>query len=1074
MTTKAQFFKIIRANVPSVIILPNLAALSLSSNSYAYNVSTGSVLANIVGVSVGSTLSISPEHHIFEISGNTIVRGTNAWSSGNTTVSIIETRFGSPNSPRTSNISITIETPANLAALSITSNTYVFSAALNDVLASISGRTPGSTITITPNDDKIKIGGDQVTLLRGANTWTAGNTNITLRETLTGVPNSPRDTVIPITVSEPGSFDYLISNDATFATVLAYGGTTLSNKRIGIQPGTYSIKQIALANNAQTVTFEGTDPANPPIINRLQLGINSTAQAFNLTFRNIKFVSNSWNTIAPTAINPVIQYIHSNNITFDVCTFRGGYRGDYTVDMDPTKEDYPEYASILPQFTANAITSLIIHNAYVGDLVAPGTINLVFQNVSSTTEFSTLPVATMTVNSSGYIESTNLISGGVSRSPTSNLSTGILSKYITWNNHVRMGVALPFGHQAQVATGGKIGSINVTNCVFSDLGNAFKVSPTDGSAVSLIGNDMARVYQDFISLGAGSNLFTPPPLTIKWNTASNPFAKSGDPGDPHSDFIQCFMNDQGAANTWTNADWSVEIVGNIYYVGSGRGGCQGIFLSDVPATNVGYTGSIKGNLIIDVGTTNGIAIDAMKDVYLYRNTLARWNTANNTNTISFRNASTPNQGQNMVLENAIEGRAIDNIGNLGSLIFDNNILLGSAGSLTTYSSIFANSAALSNTTAGILTSFNTIGKYANVGASTNDGYINYTTRTLDLTKENPGIFFTYLKDQVANTAVNSNWARIFGGPNNMTITTMTNGTYQIADNANGTNASVATSANGTCSPGKYIRINQTTSTTNSASKTSTVLVNGFESKFITTTEATAPFTRITNQGNAYSKIITPPADTGYRKVLIVVKGRLNGNTATGMLAGSTTTTFVFNAHATKEQRFTFNSSPRGFRYSPQFTDRRTFFILYDLTKTSFNDGAVTFWVDNEEIKTEEVTNKAWAGNTTVSIAQIFGSSNSAGLFATGAGASICPANSELEFVWVHGWKNTLDVPPDITQQSVRDLWLADNIGASGQNPAGATPLFYVTGTADDWNAGLTNKGTLETTVPKVTGTYISV
>ncbi len=81
-----------------------------------------------------------------------------------------------------------------LAALTLTGSTFAEGDAPGTVIGTISGRTAGSTLSITPNDGRLALSSDGTQLLVGLSASSAGSIAVTLTETLASATNSPRAT----------------------------------------------------------------------------------------------------------------------------------------------------------------------------------------------------------------------------------------------------------------------------------------------------------------------------------------------------------------------------------------------------------------------------------------------------------------------------------------------------------------------------------------------------------------------------------------------------------------------------------------------------------------------------------------------------------------------------------------------------------------------------------------------------------------------------------------------------------------------------------------------------------------
>lgn len=187
-------------------IPPTLGNLGLDAVAWPDVTASPTVLANIIGKTAGSTVSISPNDGRFSVVGSQIIRGAGAWSDGPVAITLTETLAGAPNSPHASPpISVTVTAPA-LANLTIDNVTWLDTTTSPTVLANIVGKTAGSTVSISPNDGRFVLNGAQTQILRGLSAWSDGPVTITLTETLAYSPNSPRSsTPVVVTITPPSA-----------------------------------------------------------------------------------------------------------------------------------------------------------------------------------------------------------------------------------------------------------------------------------------------------------------------------------------------------------------------------------------------------------------------------------------------------------------------------------------------------------------------------------------------------------------------------------------------------------------------------------------------------------------------------------------------------------------------------------------------------------------------------------------------------------------------------------------------------------------------------------------------------
>lgn len=178
--------------VTNVLDAPTLAALSLS----ATNFTTGTPSSGtIVGATAGSTIAATNLPAGLTVNG---AARTFAWdgtgSVSTPSITLTETLGDSPNSPRATNIGLTISSSVTLGTLTLSASKVTRNVAAT---VSIVGATAGSTIAGTVPDG--------MTLNSGARTITGtpsqvGVYNFSLTETLAGATNSPKANSVSLEV----------------------------------------------------------------------------------------------------------------------------------------------------------------------------------------------------------------------------------------------------------------------------------------------------------------------------------------------------------------------------------------------------------------------------------------------------------------------------------------------------------------------------------------------------------------------------------------------------------------------------------------------------------------------------------------------------------------------------------------------------------------------------------------------------------------------------------------------------------------------------------------------------------
>lgn len=872
-----------------------------------------------------------------------------------------------------------------------------------------------------------------------------------------------------------GGYEFVITSDADWSAIPA--GLLTSGGTIGVAPGNYTSKTLSHTPSAE-LRFVATNPADKPVIDKLVL-----SQAQNLTFESLRLACSTWANADATAAAVLATTGTSTNIIFDRCDIWGNYQGTIGADVDVTT-DLPEVASILPQFNSGgAVTSLIIQNSNVYGLMADGTYSLTF-TAGSGYSFSVAPVASMTV-SGGVITGTTITSGGSSTyTDAYNGTTGGLSTIISWTGQRKMLDWLPDG--IICSGGGGFNGLSVTDCSFKTL--CYAVRPTNISgSLTVVGNDMRRIYSDFIYAGITSDQ-SPFPVTITDNFCTMPFSASGDPGDPHSDWIQFTLDDIGPS--YSSANWeSIVIERNIAIDGNARGQMQGIFMSDAP-NEISFSGArVVGNAILSKKFGNGLLITNPKDVYVRSNLVARYDPTDTTNNTSTVNITIPAArdypgtyyagGTSLIGANITEG-LVNNGYSVPEINTSReaNTILGLRGATIAYSSVFADHTATRDTLAQIVAAYAPKAAYAGKGPFANSSYINHAARTTDTTMEPTFVQFTDLTGQTASSVITSNWTKAIGGPATRAISVSGGGEYRTADDSSGTNATSWTSSSGTLTRGKYVQMRVTSGTAgNTVTPTLTI---GSEAYVWTVASASASsFVTIDNAATAYSRSDVLDNESSLKKLVVAFRMRPDALTANAKFisdsVGSTLQVYMATTTAIRAQFF--NSSRVSLRPTLTMTSSmRTHIITMDFSNANASQGCYWATIEDGVI----MNNAPGAGGnfdtrttigsgtdygaysfsivgaaaltSTVGRIGVFGESDGGGVLLDGA----------FEFLWID-WGGSGYTIPDVTNSSVRNLWTPGSIGANGQGPTGSSPKLYWTA-ADLAEAnsagGIPNRGSL--------------
>ena len=842
-------------------------------------------------------------------------------------------------------------------------------------------------------------------------------------------------------------WDYTYSDDAGLAVILALGGATLSGKRIGGFPGTYTTPALAITGNAATVTFGAVSG----IVRWERATLEGVAK---IKFQDIKFTSATW----PGATSATCTFNDSTigQVDWVRCDFRGNYQGDVDYAFDPTFE-YPEYASITPTVSGGAITALTVTNANVSGLIANQT------NLALTSHADS--------DGSGFTGLVDVVGGNLTNPRVSTGGSGYgggesLTLPVTWAGQDRATLHMVPAFLRESGAAILNGPFTFTDCDFSLLLEACKgMTAVDGTTISGCTFDM--IYSDKISLGT-STAGAVEPVVVQWCFSTRPLCKEGDPGDPHGDGIQMFM-DAG-----TTTDWEIDITGNIFTTGAARGRFQPYFITNPASTSIAYTGRITGNIGLNREQGNGLMVEGSRNIFIYGNTVLRYDTADalNVTPLNLRLSSTAADihegtfiGGNMIegFSNVLQGANVD-------ATSVQNVFLGENGANVAYASAVSNPDSDPTTIAAHETAYESIGVYAGVGAARASNYVDFVNRVIDRTLEPTVVNFTPITGATPSaTQQTSNWSCILGGPDTVTVSVSgASGEWRAADDGAGTGATAWTSSAGSTTRGKFLQVRGTASASNAASVAVTPTLNGHvNKKFVITTVGATAFSAVDNQTTAYSTFPSPANETSICKFIFAWRGKID-TFGSDTLFGRAST---FNVdQGTDTLSLTLQSSAIVSARVQADTVNRTHIVIVDFTKATIFEGGVQWWQDDQKMLIDQTAFDSLGGTRTSNLTAILGSASTLGMFARSNGTGI--TDSKMEFFWMHWGTSGGLTLPDLSDPTVRDKWMADNIGADGSGPLGTQPKLYYPFTAAGLNANLANAGSLTSLLTKIAGTYV--
>ncbi|MEO6093652.1 MAG: hypothetical protein ABIT04_04250 [Novosphingobium sp.] len=225
---------------------PALNALA-GSFTLAEDAGAGALAGALTGTTASSALSLFDNAGgRVALSGSTIIRGVTALDYETATSHsfiVRETLSGYANSPNdtalTLNVTNVFEAPS-LAALTLSASTISSGAAPGTVVGAIQGATAGSTLSLFDDaGGRFAIsGGNLVAGLVATNASTASSHPVTIRETLADSANSPRDSVLTISVAAaytlPGLTTAKYDGDSRTASI---GGRSVAGSALTTTAG---------------------------------------------------------------------------------------------------------------------------------------------------------------------------------------------------------------------------------------------------------------------------------------------------------------------------------------------------------------------------------------------------------------------------------------------------------------------------------------------------------------------------------------------------------------------------------------------------------------------------------------------------------------------------------------------------------------------------------------------------------------------------------------------------------------------------------------------------------------------
>lgn len=318
-----------------------------------------------------------------------------------------------------------------------------------------------------------------------------------------------------------------------------------------------------------------------------------------------------------------------------------------------------------------------------------------------------------------------------------------------------------------------------------------------------IGNTFDKIYSDNMRIasvtGQGAKLY--------FNKITRTIGLPTDIAAPHSDGLQMY-------GSGTSNPSGIELIGNIVFNYGSRGTNSGFVSFDLDAGYYIHLSKFVGNIaMMPAGVAHTISFQRAADCYSIGNASLDYTLA-------------PQAGCDIRV-GYVEAAGINgffyNLGGTNSAGTPKKV-----SDFATGTAAHMDGPANPTTVAGVITACRwAAGEYLR-------NYIDYTNFTVDTSLEIGWVPFVSLIGVAVNSTTASGWKKIMGGPATQNIS-VAGGTYAIADDEAGTNATAPTTSPGTVTLGKYLQLQHTASASATTTTTTTLTLNSYANLWSKTT-----------------------------------------------------------------------------------------------------------------------------------------------------------------------------------------------------------------------------------------------
>jgi len=663
----------------------------------------------------------------------------------------------------------------------------------------------------------------------------------------------------------PVPADYIITNDAEWASTMALGAATLNNKTAEVRGALGSVTLSGL-NWATGFTVRGGPGGS---IRRLFM----TGTLGPLRLESLSFQMTGWPRLHDSCI-----YFDGGTFpstTIDGCTIRHGY-GAGLADFDTTA-NYPEYDRVSNVRTATTVSATY---ALTWKDAARNEGWIEFFNRGAATVHVVVGGSgvTATLGSPACAAGQRLRISGLNPQNDTHFAVIAASGSQEVNARTEIGLAAYVADGFASSGSANIGILDIRRTLISDTGSAFKLGARPDRVVAQ-DNRIRRVYMDALAAIpklANAGFFNRNLIDVAFSRSGIAENLNGDARDPHGDTLQMF------ANPSTGAIEGVRSAGNRVLRPPMRAGVtnQGIFWSDNDSSPSYRNVASVSDLLIG-GATNGISSGEpgfpVDGFFIFGATVIHGGDITENSTIRIEDV-TPTGGTyigSSVAAGLTLGAnvAVDGVTNLIDAT-DPSLFFANFGGVPT-----------ATTRAQIEAALATVGAAAGRGAVAHADKIDWTTETPEnVIRWNllpSGVHWPDQSDVAVNTLITLPLRRILNRNTGQAVTVGPSTEWRKVAADGTTELQAWGSSAGSVDFGQHVQIRRQSSPLSLTAVQASITINGYARTVTLTTESTAAKFNTSTSGPRFEADHNVPAGTS----AVTISARLRLNMTGGPFAG---------------------------------------------------------------------------------------------------------------------------------------------------------------------------------------------